>query len=68
MPRQLQVSTGSNNLTGDNNLNEGKRVVVGGWGMREADSREGFFCLFFQFYPALLEAGYFSSLTWRIPI
>lgn len=34
---QLQVSTGSNNLTADNNLNEGKKAV-GGWGMREADS------------------------------
>lgn len=34
---QLQVSTGSNNLTADNDLNEGKKAV-GGWGMREADS------------------------------
>lgn len=52
----LQVSTGSNNLTADNNLNEGKKAV-GGWGMREADS------IFFSswFYPA----GYFQSLTLR---
>lgn len=34
---QLQVFTGSNNLTADKDLNEGKQTV-GGWGMRVADS------------------------------
>lgn len=48
-PTPLQVFTGSNNLTADNDLNEGKKAA-GGWGMREADRVcFGFFLGFFSF-------------------